>query len=567
MAQLADLPPELVLKILSYLNIPSLRNLALVSHPWHQFFLLHESFIFHQAAAYHRFVSSIEAPLHAVKSTHTARGIHAVESWRDLCRYLFRLHMSWAGRDPVSSHTYSAPGSQVHRIKVDEVVGIIITSHTTGGLRVCDLETDTLLWDLGTDYVRPWAHVEYGNGFLVFDRFGEYKEVWRLVSGPPIAPPNNSPPDIHQLRHREFAEKRHPNPDKRGHFRPWALLHCPEWGRAFRFVYPTLLVGSFNKAYFYNVESAQVIQVIEDTQQIVDGNFMGDLYYVEVNTQHALICGIDEVRAFNRSDGRVVFRMAPNDIPEISQVRVQVPSDTPTRAIRTQALPLVREPRQLDTSINHCFVAAHISGKDLVLLRDDAHLVLIRDYQEAFQKKQPLSAYATIIRIHDSQYTPRAVYLAFEFGRIAVVTTSGIFIFTVDSTYHNPDQKISYITEGSSLPPLPACNIQACKIMMMDHIAALRRVTCLQMTETKLLFNYNPRYTPRNVSPGVGTTSSADSLGDEFFDPMHDTHHDMLFEDDDDQEYGNWTDDDSDDEGLAGEREQFRSTVCISFGT
>ena len=56
----------------------------------------------------------------------------------------------------------------------------------------------------------------------------------------------------------------------------------PELGRAFRFVYPTLLVAGYNKAYLYDVETGNLVQTVENTQTPRDGIFLGDINYVEL---------------------------------------------------------------------------------------------------------------------------------------------------------------------------------------------------------------------------------------------------------------------------------------------
>ena len=45
----------------------------------------------------------------------------------------------------------------MHRIKVDEDIGIVITTHKTGGLNVRDIETDELLWALPPVCANPFA--------------------------------------------------------------------------------------------------------------------------------------------------------------------------------------------------------------------------------------------------------------------------------------------------------------------------------------------------------------------------------------------------------------------------
>lgn len=59
----------------------------------------------------------------------------------------FRLEQNWVGQ---GSATIKAYGSftDVHRIKVDEAAGLLITTHQNGGLRVRDIESGDLLWEL-----------------------------------------------------------------------------------------------------------------------------------------------------------------------------------------------------------------------------------------------------------------------------------------------------------------------------------------------------------------------------------------------------------------------------------
>ena len=74
--------------------------------------------------------------------------------------------------------------------------------------------------------------------------------------------------------------------DKRGCFKPWALLRIPELGRAYRFVYPTLLVVSLFRAYLYNAVEGKLTQTIETA---ADGDDRS-IHYVEVNNEYVFVC-------------------------------------------------------------------------------------------------------------------------------------------------------------------------------------------------------------------------------------------------------------------------------------
>ena len=58
------------------------------------------------------------------------------------------LESNWAkfGRYPLTLIAKDHP--DVHRIKIDEDVGIVITTHADGGLVVRDLDSGEVLWGL-----------------------------------------------------------------------------------------------------------------------------------------------------------------------------------------------------------------------------------------------------------------------------------------------------------------------------------------------------------------------------------------------------------------------------------
>ncbi|KAJ5600972.1 hypothetical protein N7450_002039 [Penicillium hetheringtonii] len=64
-------------------------------------------------------------------------------------------------------------------------VGSSSPSSHAGGLNVTDMDTGRILWrlpsslDTDSDSVRPYAHLEYQDGMLVFDREGDAVEVWQ----------------------------------------------------------------------------------------------------------------------------------------------------------------------------------------------------------------------------------------------------------------------------------------------------------------------------------------------------------------------------------------------------
>lgn len=54
--------------------------------------------------------------------------------------------------------SYTATGTRVHRIKVDELYGYVITTSADGGLQVTDIAEDEVLWALPK--VRRIGHLD-----------------------------------------------------------------------------------------------------------------------------------------------------------------------------------------------------------------------------------------------------------------------------------------------------------------------------------------------------------------------------------------------------------------------
>ena len=65
-----------------------------------------------------------------------------------LGRRSIQLHWNWEGSGRVVARMLRPPGADVHRIKVDEKVGILIATHNLGGLSVTHLFSGVLLWSL-----------------------------------------------------------------------------------------------------------------------------------------------------------------------------------------------------------------------------------------------------------------------------------------------------------------------------------------------------------------------------------------------------------------------------------
>lgn len=150
-------------------------------------------------------------------------------------------------------------------------------------------------------YVRRYAHCEYGEDFLIFDRFMPHAlEIWRLESTEWNGeyPKSEHKPDALMLHISRIINKdMAPGQSRRGVFAPWALFHPPHNPRAYRFVYPTLLVASDvgRELYLFDVPSASLIKTIPIPQHgLPPDAFQSDgtliILYVEIGLRHVFVC-------------------------------------------------------------------------------------------------------------------------------------------------------------------------------------------------------------------------------------------------------------------------------------
>ena len=79
---------------------------------------------------------------------HVRALIEHIVSWYHQGRARYELEANWLGKGTIHWGTFSEDRDTVHRIKIDEEIRIIITTHEDGGLVVRDMDTDEILWAL-----------------------------------------------------------------------------------------------------------------------------------------------------------------------------------------------------------------------------------------------------------------------------------------------------------------------------------------------------------------------------------------------------------------------------------
>ncbi|KAI0821360.1 hypothetical protein BC629DRAFT_1460351 [Irpex lacteus] len=526
----AEVPPEIVLTILSHLPLQSLHALRRLSHEWLSWVDANRSYIYQRAALKHNFIPSTDIALpNAVLASKHLLPDSPVGDWGTFCRLRFTLEAKWAGIGVPAWAVLSEDHADVHRIKVDEDVGIVITTHKDGGINVRDLYTDEVLWALPRTYVQRYAHCEYENGFLIWNR-DDSKEVWRLASQYESSPAPRD--ELQELI--SFTINRY-MPTSKGHFKPWALLTPPETGNAFRFVYPTLAVVGVNAAWLFDVERAQMVKTINYIQKPVAGGFLGAINYVELSDQHVLMCGSSQLRFFDRSSGAIVHAITREDVTSEESKRQGITFHRHTDSLDggwgaslVGFHPGVAEP---DATDELEFVAAHVdrTGKAVVAMLSDSRLFVISDIGRYLAGTGQVGEAGLALQVafhcpaHEPlRLPPRGIYLAVEHGRVGVITNFGVFLITLDATSHgltepgNPTLSEKYAIGSSnldSLPHLPLPYLKTCRLLPFSSWAPLSAVTCLQMTARRLLFTWSRYYVPQD-SETTDTVLEVHSNGD-----------------------------------------------------
>lgn len=186
---LARFPPEIVLRILEFSSVSALAALTVASKAWHQF-IDHT----HQEAIYTSEYKTFRPPgcprareLSFLSDAHSfSRLFEGTASWKDLCKRQTLLARNWADRRPMSQESVLQIGNDpVWRFRPDFKRRFFVSSSHAGGLNVTDMDTGRILWRLPStedsdgDAVRPYAHLEYQDGMVVFDREGDGVEVWQ----------------------------------------------------------------------------------------------------------------------------------------------------------------------------------------------------------------------------------------------------------------------------------------------------------------------------------------------------------------------------------------------------
>ncbi|KAJ6151505.1 hypothetical protein N7470_007102 [Penicillium chermesinum] len=304
---LALLPPEIILQVLEFSPISTLASLTAVSTAWHQFID-----VTHQDAIYESKTSHPPNPtrdLSFLNDTQSfSRLFEGTSSWKDLCKRQTLLAHNWAEHTPVTQESVLQVGNDpVWRFRPDFKRRFFVSTSHAGGLNVTDMDSGRILWrlpsslDRDKDAVRPYAHLEYQDGMVVFDREGDAVEVWQ-------ADVDDAP---------------------RGEFRQIAVLNHKCMTRGFQLSYSTLcVVSSEGKGFVYDMTQrppklTREIDIERDAIGHLDQSHDVVIYSIGPGGYHV----------YNKTSGAYLGAIHPSRVTDRYHIRAPPPPSRSASAV------------------------------------------------------------------------------------------------------------------------------------------------------------------------------------------------------------------------------------------
>ena len=307
------LSPELVLRVLEFTPVSTLAALSAVSKAWHGFID-----VAHQDAIYvSKSTTTRQSPAGArargrrfsPETSCFSKLFEGTSSWKDLCKRQTLLARSWADRHPAVQESVLQVGNDpVWRFRPDFKRRWFISTSQMGGLYVTDMDTGRLLWRLPSTLdhddeedhaVRPYAHLEYQDGIVVFDREGDAVEVWQTT-------------DIDD------------STATRGEFRRIGVLNHDCQTRGFQLNYHTLcVVSSEGQGFVYDVTQRPPTLT---TRIAIEQGAVGHLDQSEDMVIYSM--GPRGYHAYHKTTGAFVGALQPSHCTD----RWHIPPDAPAPA-------------------------------------------------------------------------------------------------------------------------------------------------------------------------------------------------------------------------------------------
>ncbi|KIO32662.1 hypothetical protein M407DRAFT_18421 [Tulasnella calospora MUT 4182] len=337
------LPAELIIRILSHTPIQTIISLSLTSLALHDLITANENTIYHAAAKFHGFVQTpqgspaSQALEREIRKCGMTGWLDDVRSWKELCRRHFLLEYSWTEKlgdcDLPVKFLWPSTLSRVYQFAIDRLEHTAICSSISGGLIVAAIDTGEQLWQLPSDYVARYAHIEHDHGFLIFPRGHDHLEVWRrstdhfspeshLPSWPhpsqiAVSPYAAATPEDDSLLPAELSDGDNFKPKLstplRGVYLPFALLPVPTRARVFCLAHPYLVAASetTKRAYIWDVTHATLIRMVDISMPSL--RILDRTYSIDTRAGFSVICWTRTLAVYQG----IAAEESPGSLPEV----------------------------------------------------------------------------------------------------------------------------------------------------------------------------------------------------------------------------------------------------------
>ncbi|KAF6753758.1 hypothetical protein DFP72DRAFT_813928 [Ephemerocybe angulata] len=459
--ELSTLPPELLIHVISYLELPSLTLIPLLSKAFRRFFTeaQNEVVIWRNVCVLHGLVYTSSKDGSNSEPPRREWG-----RWRDWkanfvagIKHRVEVHRSWCGELPSIIGKMLPSVRNLRRIKVDERNGFFLTTQANGGLIVSDISTSHMLWCTPRIPAHQSAELEYDQGYAIIPRPDGSKEVWRSRSIPSTAGiPATYTPDLHQRVASALANgreddvrsvsKKHEFVSLPAGLRPSGLDH------SFRslFVYPYLIASSQSQVYIWDVRTGEEIQTVASIQRftVPQEHSMGATE--QLGERWIFVAGREGLRVFAR--GAEFFDAGgPNSNFAAGQIVLRIPSDkmhysrwnviwnkevdwmseegANTLPIRDDTL---GEPKLVRRRVEDKFFVVRISPdqKHLVAMLVSSRLLFIPYFERVISGEASLWDVAIDIQLGGVMTPTRSSRLSVTQFTSCIMQRSGIFIVT-----------------------------------------------------------------------------------------------------------------------------------------
>ncbi|KAF2165322.1 hypothetical protein M409DRAFT_67191 [Zasmidium cellare ATCC 36951] len=182
MDPLAQLPSELILRIIEFTPTASLAALTRLNHSWNSFIdETHQEAIYSTPGRTYHPLGVRDFTSLKQDGRSFSKYYDNITSCKDLCRRQTLLSKNWSHERPLTKERIIRVGNDpIWRFRPDFQRRVILSTSHSGGLNVSDMDSGRLLWSLDRDVVRPFAHLEYADGIACWDCEWEGVEVWRI---------------------------------------------------------------------------------------------------------------------------------------------------------------------------------------------------------------------------------------------------------------------------------------------------------------------------------------------------------------------------------------------------